>query len=43
MRRTIKAKNKHTYFTEEPEALMFKKSETLNKVGCLSVMNLEPW
>ncbi|XP_020668629.3 trimethylguanosine synthase [Pogona vitticeps] len=32
MRRTIKAKNKHTFFTEEPEVLVFKKSETLNKV-----------
>uniref|UniRef100_A0A8C6YCQ3 Trimethylguanosine synthase n=1 Tax=Naja naja TaxID=35670 RepID=A0A8C6YCQ3_NAJNA len=32
MRRTIKTKNKHTYFTDEPETFMLKKSKTLNKV-----------
>ncbi|XP_042321283.1 trimethylguanosine synthase [Sceloporus undulatus] len=32
MRRTIKTKNKHIFFTEEPEMVVFKKSETLNKV-----------
>ncbi|XP_063155393.1 trimethylguanosine synthase [Candoia aspera] len=32
MRRTIKAKNKHTYFTDEPETFTLKKSKTLNKV-----------
>nr|XP_003224359.1 PREDICTED: trimethylguanosine synthase [Anolis carolinensis] len=32
MRRTIKTKNKHIFFTEEPEVGVFKTSETLNKV-----------
>nr|XP_060631317.1 trimethylguanosine synthase [Anolis sagrei ordinatus] len=32
MRRTIKTKNKHIFFTEEPEVGAFKKSKTLNKV-----------
>ncbi|XP_070603872.1 trimethylguanosine synthase [Erythrolamprus reginae] len=32
MRRTIKSKNKHIYFTDEPETFMLKKSKTLNKV-----------
>ncbi|KAH0617701.1 hypothetical protein JD844_016197 [Phrynosoma platyrhinos] len=32
MRRTIKSKNKHIFFTEEPEVVVFKKSETLNKL-----------
>ncbi|ETE64945.1 Trimethylguanosine synthase, partial [Ophiophagus hannah] len=32
MRRTIKTKNKHTYFTDEPETFMLKKSKALNKV-----------
>ncbi|XP_053101931.1 trimethylguanosine synthase isoform X2 [Hemicordylus capensis] len=32
MRRTIKTKNKHTYFTEESEVSLCKMSKTLNKV-----------
>ncbi|KAJ6664030.1 hypothetical protein lerEdw1_008984 [Lerista edwardsae] len=32
MRRIFKTKNKHTFFAEESEGLLFKKSKTLNKV-----------
>ncbi|XP_060099737.1 trimethylguanosine synthase [Heteronotia binoei] len=32
MRRTVKTKNKHIFFTEESETLFCKKSKTLNKV-----------
>ncbi|XP_062986812.1 trimethylguanosine synthase [Elgaria multicarinata webbii] len=32
MRRTIETKNKHIFFTEEPEVVVVKKSKILNKV-----------